>query len=170
MISSSQYGRGGWFHGYSFVCQPVDYSLDEMAVRVSFDFLQYAPPLFLSQKMPHPLEPNRQFLLFENKKKEIKLNILQNCLVLQTSNNKTRQASVWSSETTYPPPPLPGLRSGSIPYFLCKKKKFFFLPGKLVVFFLPFFGNRTFNLIAFGAWIKGRIKPNLALQKLIDNN
>lgn len=32
----SQYGRGGWFHGYSFTCQPVDYSLDEMAVRVSF--------------------------------------------------------------------------------------------------------------------------------------
>jgi len=31
-----EYGRGGWFHGYSFVCQPVDYSLDDMAVRVSF--------------------------------------------------------------------------------------------------------------------------------------
>lgn len=31
-----EYGRGGWFHGYSFVCQPVDYSLDDMAVRMVY--------------------------------------------------------------------------------------------------------------------------------------
>jgi hypothetical protein len=29
-----EYGRGGWFHGYSFTCQPVDYSNDEMAIRM----------------------------------------------------------------------------------------------------------------------------------------
>ncbi|CAL8108644.1 unnamed protein product [Orchesella dallaii] len=29
-----EYGRGGWFHGYSFKCQPVDYSMSPMAQRM----------------------------------------------------------------------------------------------------------------------------------------
>lgn len=29
-----EYGRGGWFHGYSFKCQPVDYSNSDMALRM----------------------------------------------------------------------------------------------------------------------------------------
>jgi len=29
-----EYGRGGWFHGYSFTCQPVDYSTNPMALRM----------------------------------------------------------------------------------------------------------------------------------------
>lgn len=28
-------GRAGWFNGYSWVCQPVDYSMDAMAVRMA---------------------------------------------------------------------------------------------------------------------------------------
>jgi len=58
---SSQYGRGGWFHGYSFTCQPVDYSFDEMAVRVSFSFEMndsfLFPPSTKSSKLlvPHYL-------------------------------------------------------------------------------------------------------------------
>jgi len=30
-----EYGRGGWFHGYSFTCQPVDYSNSEMGIRMT---------------------------------------------------------------------------------------------------------------------------------------
>jgi len=29
-----EYGRGGWFHGYSFTCQPVDYGDNPMALRM----------------------------------------------------------------------------------------------------------------------------------------
>ena len=30
-----QFGMGGWFRGYSYRCQPVDYSNSEVATRVS---------------------------------------------------------------------------------------------------------------------------------------
>ena len=63
---SSQYGRGGWFHGYSFVCQPVDYSLDEMAVRVSFDFSSISLP---SPYSLHYLLPSLSDENTTNKKK-----------------------------------------------------------------------------------------------------
>lgn len=29
-----QFGMGGWFRGYSYRCQPVDYSQNPMAIRV----------------------------------------------------------------------------------------------------------------------------------------
>lgn len=29
-----EYGRGGWFHGYNFHCQPVDYGYSPMALRM----------------------------------------------------------------------------------------------------------------------------------------
>jgi hypothetical protein len=63
---SSQYGRGGWFHGYSFVCQPVDYSLDEMAVRVSFDFSSISLP---SPYSLHYLLPSLQTKTLQKKSK-----------------------------------------------------------------------------------------------------
>lgn len=53
-----QYGRGGWFHGYSFVCQPVDYSLDDMAVRVSLILLSIKSPLSSRHKFKQGILSN----------------------------------------------------------------------------------------------------------------
>ena len=46
---------GGWLFHYSFKCQPVDYSDNPIAMRVSL--VMSTSPVCSSDEPPHPLAP-----------------------------------------------------------------------------------------------------------------